>query len=332
MGQTKYVFSMGELKRKDNSITFVSESGSRHIPVEAVKEIYCFNEVTINTKFLDFAAKAGITVHFFNYYGHYSGTFYPRENLISGALTIKQSKVYLENRMYIAKAIVQGIADNIHELLYHYYRHEKKELKPLLDWLKTNVTGYLEKDIDIKQLLFIEGRIWQQFYESFKLFLPEDFLVNKRVKRPPDNPMNALISFGNSMLYAKTVSQIYNTHLNQSISFLHEPGEGRFSLSLDLCEVFKPVIVYKTIFEMVNKKKIQVGKHFEKKLNYCLLNEDGKKIFVEAFNERLDSVFEHPTLKRRVSYNTAIKLDGYKLIKYIAEDKVFKPFSLKELK
>lgn len=332
MGQTKYVFSMGELKRKDNSIDFVSENGSRHIPVESIKEIYCFNEVTVNTKFLDFAAKAGITIHFFNYYGHYSGTFYPRESLVSGSLTIKQSKAYLENRMYIAKAIVQGIAGNIHELLYHYYRHEKKELKPFLDWLKTEVQGYLNKDIDIKQLLFIEGRIWQQFYESFKFFLPEDFLVNKRVKRPPDNPMNALISFGNSMLYAKTVSQIYNTHLNQSISFLHEPGEGRFSLSLDLCEVFKPVIVYKTIFEMVNKKKLQVGKHFDKKLNYCLLNEEGKKIFVEAFNSRLDSVFEHPTLKRKVSYNTAIKLDGYKLIKHIAEGKPFKPFDLKELK
>ena len=332
MGQTKYVFSMGELKRKDNSIAFASEKGSRDIPVEAVKEIYCFNEVTVNTKFLDFAAKAGITVHFFNYYGHYSGTFYPKESLISGSLTIKQSKAYLESRMYIAKAIVQGIAGNIHELLYHYYRHEKKELKPFLDWLKTEVQGYLNKDIDIKQLLFIEGQIWQQFYESFKYYLPEDFLVNKRVKRPPDNPMNALISFGNSMLYAKTVSQIYNTHLNQSISFLHEPGEGRFSLSLDLCEVFKPVIVYKTIFEVVNKKKLQVGKHFDKKLNYCLLNENGKKIFVESFNERLDSVFEHPTLKRKVSYNTAIKLDGYKLIKHIAEGKPFKPFSLKELK
>lgn len=332
MGQTKYVFSMGELKRKDNSITFVNENGNRHIPIEALKEIYCFNEVTVNTKFLDFAAKAGITIHFFNYYGYYSGTFYPKECLVSGNLTIKQSQAYLENRMDIAKAIVQGIADNIHELLYHYYRHDKKELKPFIDWLKEEVPVYLSKDIEIKQLLFIEGQIWQRFYESFGCFLPEDFLVNKRVKRPPDNPMNALISFGNSMLYAKTVSQIYNTHLNQSVSFLHEPSEGRFSLSLDLCEVFKPIIVYRTIFEVVNKKKLQVGKHFEKKLNYCLLNEEGKKIFVEALNERYESVFEHPILRRKVSYSTAIKLDGYKLIKHITEGKPFKPFSLKEQK
>ncbi|MBP3041925.1 CRISPR-associated endonuclease Cas1, partial [Bacillaceae bacterium Marseille-Q3522] len=167
-------------------------------------------------------------------------------------------------------------------------------------------------------------------YDSFQYFLPETFMFNKRVKRPPDNPMNALISFGNSLLYAKTVSQIYRTHLNQSISFLHEPSEGRFSLSLDLCEVFKPIIVFKTIFENINNRKLQVGKHFDKSLNYCLLNESGKKIFIASFEERLESVFIHPVLKRKVSYHTAIKLDAYKLIKFIVEGRPFKPFDLKE--
>lgn len=154
--------------------------------------------------------------------------------------------------------------------------------------------------------------------------------MNKRVKRPPDNPINALISFGNTLLYAKTISSIYRTHLDQRISFLHEPSEGRFSLSLDISEVFKPVIVYKTIFELVNDKKLQVTKHFDKKVNYCLLNEEGRNIFIQAFEERLESVFTHPRLKRKVSYRTAIKLDCYKLIKFMMEDKEFIPFNLQE--
>ena len=160
--------------------------------------------------------------------------------------------------------------------------------------------------------------------------LPQDFIMNKRVKRPPDNPINAMISFGNSLLYTKTISAIYRTHLDQRISFLHEPSEGRFSLSLDISEVFKPVIVYRTIFDLINNKKIQVSKHFDKKVNYCLLNEEGRNIFITALEERMESVFNHPKLKRRVSYRTAIKLDCYKLIKYIMEDKEFIPFSIKE--
>ncbi len=327
---SRYIFSSGELLRKDFSILFKNEKGNNYLPIKDTRELYCFNDVTLSTKFLDLIAKAGITIHFFNYYGNYTGTFYPKDYLISGELTIKQALAYSSKRITIAKAIIKGIADNIHDLLYHYYRHGKTDLKVYLDWLKTDVPKLLSLTDNIKQLLVIEGQIWARFYATFKFFLPEDFILNKRVRRPPDNPINALISFGNSILYTKTVTQIYHTHLNQSISYLHEPGEGRFSLSLDLSEVFKPGIVFRTIFDCVNNRKIQVSKHFESKLNYCLLNDAGKKVFIEAFEDRINQVFEHPVLKRKTTYKNAIKLDGYKLIKFILEDKPFKPFRLGE--
>ena len=230
----------------------------------------------------------------------------------------------------IARAIVKGIGLNIYEVLYHYYKHDKKEVKETIDWIKKIFLKQVEQAANIKELLAYEGEVWLRFYSNFKFFLPEDFVMNKRVKRPPDNPINALISFGNTLLYTKTISAIYQTHLDQRISFLHEPSEGRFSLSLDISEVFKPVIVYRTIFDLVNNRRLQVEKHFEKKVNYCILNEEGRKIFIEAFEARMESVFMHPKLKRKVSYRTAIKLDCYKLIKNILEEKEFIPFSLKE--
>lgn len=199
-----------------------------------------------------------------------------------------------------------------------------------MEFYKKDVKRLLEKVSDIKQVLSVEGKIWAEFYSTFKYFLPEDFIMNKRVKRPPDNPINALISFGNTLLYTKTISQIYNTHLNQTISFLHEPSESRFSLSLDLSEVFKPIIVFKTIFELVNNKKIKVCEHFDKKYNYALLNDEGKKIFISAFEDRINQTFMHSKLKRQVSYLYAIKLDGYKLIKNIVENKDFKPFNMED--
>lgn len=178
--------------------------------------------------------------------------------------------------------------------------------------------------------MLLEGTLWQMFYSSFQYILPEDFVMNKRVRRPPDNPMNALISFGNSLLYTKCISVIYQTHLNQTISYLHEPSEARFSLSLDLSETFKSVIVFKTIFDLVNNKKLKVNEHFEKKVNYCILNDKGRQIFIEAFEERLNRVFLNKKLKRKMTYQTAMKMDCYKLIKYLLEDKDFEFFSLKE--
>lgn len=72
---TRYIFSMGELSRKDNSIAFTNKTGTTYLPIEDTKELYCMNEVSLNTKFLAFISKVGITVHFFNYYGNYTGSY-----------------------------------------------------------------------------------------------------------------------------------------------------------------------------------------------------------------------------------------------------------------
>ena len=300
MGSTRYIMSMGELTRKDNSLCFRKNGKNVYIPVENTKEIFCFNEVSINTKLLDFLSQNNIIVHFFNYYGGYSGTYYPRDHYLSGKLLVKQVGKYNDDRMSIARPIVRGIGLNIYELLYHYYKHDKKDVKETIDWIKSDFLKSVEQAEDVKELMAYEGEVWMRFYDNFRYFLPDDFVMNKRVKRPPDNPINALISFGNTLLYTKTISAIYQTHLDQRISFLHEPSEGRFSLSLD------------------------------KNVNYCIFNVDGRKIFVQAFEDRMESVFTHPVLKRKVSYRTALKLDCYKLIKSILEGKDFVPFSLKE--
>lgn len=330
MGSTRYIMSMGELTRKDNSLCFRKDSKNVYIPVENTKEIFCFNEVSINTKLLDFLSQNNIIIHFYNYYGGYSGTYYPRNHYLSGKLLVKQVNKYNNDRMSIARPIVKGIGLNICEILYHYYKHDKKEVKETIDWIKNDFIVAVDNAKDINELMAYEGEVWLRFYSDFKYFLPEDFVMNKRVKRPPDNPINALISFGNTLLYTKTISAIYQTHLDQRISFLHEPSEGRFSLSLDISEVFKPVIVFKTIFELVNNHKLKVEKHFEKNVNYCILNEEGRKIFINAFEDRIESVFTHEKLKRKTTYRNAIKLDCYKLIKSILEDKEFMPFSLRE--
>lgn len=334
MGSTRYITSMGELTRKDNSLCFRKGNKNVYIPVENTREIYCMNEVSVNTKLLDFLSRNNIIVHFFNYYKGYSGSFYPKDHYCSGKLLVKQVQTY-ENeskRLTIAKSIVKGIGDNIYEVLYHYYKHDKKEVKKTTDWIQSDFYMLLDVAKSIKHVLAVEGELWQRFYAEFKNILPEEFAMNKRVKRPPDNPINAMISFGNTLLYTKTISAIYQTHLDQRISYLHVPSERRFSLSLDMCEVFKPIIVYRTIFYLVNNKRIQVEKHFERKVNYCILNEKGRDIFIEEFEKRLESIFSHSGLNRKVSYRTALKLDCYKLIKYILEGKEFIPFSIKEKK
>ena len=123
MGSTRYISSMGELTRKDNSLCFRKDGKNVYIPIENTKEIYCLNEVGLNSKLLDFLGQKHVIVHFFNYYGGYSGTFYPKDQYMSGKLLIKQIEKFQNNRIQIARAVVKGIGSNIYEVLYHYYKH-----------------------------------------------------------------------------------------------------------------------------------------------------------------------------------------------------------------
>ena len=129
-----------------------------------------------------------------------------------------------------------------------------------------------------------------------------------RSKQPPRNEVNALISFGNMMCYTMCLRAIHQTQLNPTISFLHTPGERRYSLALDVAEVFKPVIIDRVIFKVLNKKEIQ-EKNFDWKLNKCLLIHTCKKIFLKSIEDKLVETIKHRTLNRNVSYRHLIKLE-----------------------
>ena len=120
---------------------------------------------------------------------------------------------------------------------------------------------------------------------------------------------------------------INQTQLNPTISYLHTPGERRYSLALDIAEIFKPIIVDRVIFKLLNRRELQ-EKHFDRKLNKCSLNTVGKKIFVKALDDKLQETIQHRSLHRSVSYKHLIKLECYKLVKHLLAIEEYKPFKM----
>src|SRR5690625_4419327 len=172
----------------------------------------------------------------------------------------------------------------------------------------------------IQKVMGLEGIIRQRYYASFNLILDSQFAFDDRNKRPPRDPLNALISFGNSLCYTKVLSEIYKTHLNPTISFLHEPSTRRFSLSLDLAEIFKPLIVDPVIFTLINKRQLNVSNDFDYIEDMVILNEQGKKKFLSEWMRKLQTTVRHRKLKRNTSYQYFIRLECYKMIKHLIGD------------
>lgn len=232
---------------------------------------------------------------------------------------MKQVENYLDNekRMFLAKEFVRGAIWNILKNLSHYKKHGKDVSRAISD-IKSNLDKVNSVN-NTKELMGIEGNSRNIYYGSFSSILRKGFEFEKRTRNPPENMLNALISFGNSLMYTVCLTEIYNTQLNPTISYLHEPSERRFSLSLDLAEIFKPVIVDKVIFKMINNQMIK-EEHFDKDLNFCYLKDSGRRLFLQEFDNRLKTTIMHKKLRRKVSYQHLIRLECYKLIKHLIED------------
>lgn len=244
-----YIFSDGELKRQDNTLKFRCEETNRFLPVEDISDIFVFGEVNINKKLLELLSQKEIVMHYFNYHGYYMGTFYPREHYNSGYMILKQAEFYQnnENRMEIASAVIKGALKNIRQVL-KYYNSRGKNLNASI--LRIEEYGKLiEECAGIPELMAVEGNARECYYQVFdKILENRDFVFEQRTRRPPKNHLNSLISFGNSLMYTLVLSEIYKTHLDPRIGFLHATNFRRFSLNLDIAEIFKPILIDRVIF------------------------------------------------------------------------------------
>lgn len=328
MQQSFYVYNNGDLKRKDNTLRFTSYDGEkRDIPIERISDIYVMSEMSFNTTFLSYISQYGIPIHFFNYYNFYTGSFYPKESNLAGQLLVNQVQHYTEydKRLLIAKKFIQAAADNIYRNLRYYNGRDKNvsDYMKDIDSLRTGLVGVKS----IQELMGIEGNIRKKYYAAWSVIINQEIEFDKRVMHPPDNMINSLILFVNSLVYTRTLSEIYHTQLNPTISYLHEPGIRRYSLCLDISEVFKPLIGDRLIFSLLNRKQI-TEKSFTKELNYLHLKKDASKLIVSEFEKKMKQTIMHKELGRQVSYQYLIRLEAYKLIKHLIGEKEYEGFRI----
>ncbi len=328
MKQSYYLYKSGRLQRKDNTLEIIyKDNTKRSLPVERVDDIYIMTELDFNTSLLNFLSSFGINIHFFNYYGFYTGTYYPKEALVSGKLLIKQVEHYKDKnkRLEIAKSFIESASYNIYRNLT-YYNNRGKDLNSYMKEIE-----FLRKQIklckNVQELMGIEGNIRKVYYDSWNTIINQNIAFEKRVKNPPDNAINSLISYVNTIIYTRVLSEIYKTQLNPTISYLHEPSERRFSLCLDIAEIFKPIIADRLIFSMLNKNQI-TEKDFEEGLNFTYIKDKARKEITREIDTRLQTKIKHKKLNREVSYEYLIRLEVYKLIKHLLEDEKYEGFKM----
>ena len=321
-----HIVNEGILSQSDYTILFENKNKKVYIPIEATKILNIYSNIIINSNFFNLMNSKDIIVNLFDKHNRYIGKFIPNNTRKSCLLLLKQVEIYNDynKRMNMAKDILSSEIYNLKSNLKYYNRRYNHDIKE-----KIKLIEKAEKEINLikehEKLLLCEARIKGIYYSCFNEILQnEKFKFIKRSKRPPQDPINALISFGNTLLYNYIAKEIYKTKLDIRIAYLHSSNNRYESLNLDLADIFKPIIVDKIIFKLINKKIINDRLHFENINGGVYLTGEGKNIVINEFYKKIKDI---TTIgNNKMSYEKIIRKEIYKLSNSIMNEEKYKAF------
>ena len=313
-----FAYNSGQLSKKDNSLIFVGKYKSFYIPVEQVDTIIFYGEITFNKRVLQLLNKYQIEAMFYNYYGTFIGKFVPKEYK-DGKILVKQALAYNDEikRLYIAKLITFYSMKNMIALA-KYYRKKGKNLDVQIGKMEYYMSR-VDSIENNERLLLLEARFKLIYYSIFDVILEsEKFKFVKRTTRPPLNEVNAIMSYGYSLLYGIILSIIDRSDLSSHISFIHSLNKSNDSLQLDLADIYKPILVDRIMLRIIRKRQINED-YFEYGADCkCYLNENGSKLFINEFNKLLKTTVEYHG--KSYTYKTLLNREVNELSEYIKEN------------
>lgn len=323
-----YLINDGILSKKDWTILFENEENKRYLPVEVVDNLNVYSNIVFDSNMFRFFSEKRVTVHIFDRYGELAGYFIPANKTQSAKLMMKQVALYLDEarRLEMARKIqIAGIHNLRSNLRYYKKKRKSAILSDSVAQLSDDLEA-LQHASSINDMMMIEARARQTYYTCFnEIIKVEDFSFVGRSRRPPRDPLNALISFGNVYLYNEIATLINKTGLDIRISIVHSANNRQASLNLDLADIFKPLIVDRVIFALINRNEIDAQTHFEKiDGGGIYLNKEGKWIFLQALEEKLEQLLLVD--EERMTYKQIIQREVYSLLKSIKNDEPYRPY------
>lgn len=316
-------------KDNENLVLKVEKETKARVPIHKLQGLLCFGQVTISPYLMAHCAENGITITFLNMYGKFLARV---EGPVSGNVLLRRTQHLtghdVSKSVAIAQVMLTGKLYNQRYVIRRYCRDhgdkiiDERVLKELQTAEKrlTRCLAQLTDCKSIDTLMGREGEAAQVYFGVFKhLIRQADFDFDARRRRPPTDPVNALLSFCYTLLTHDCRSALESTGLDPASGFLHQLRSGRPSLALDLAEEFRPM-VDRFVLTLINKRQL-VLKDFETWPNGSVtLKEEPRRTLLAAWQDRKQDMLMHPWFEETVPVGLLPWLQAQVLARFLRGD------------
>lgn len=300
---TLYVQTQGAWLHKEgeNIVMNVERETKGRVPIHKLDALVCIGQVSLSPALMAHCTDNGITITHLNQFGKFQARI---EGAVSGNVLLRREQYRINDdaprNQAICHSIVLGKVHNQRQVIRRYLRDYKDSLSKddfnQLDNAQNKLKHGLSKILlceNLPDLLGREGEMASVYFAVFALFIRNpDFGFDSRQRRPPRDPINALLSFAYTLMTHECRSACESVGLDPACGFFHQLRPGRASLALDLVEEFRPM-VDRFVLSLVNKKQLTVKDFNVQENGAVLLNDAGRNTFFKAWHDRKQQQIYH---------------------------------------
>jgi CRISPR-associated protein Cas1 len=320
-----------------------SEARQVQVPLIKIEQVVVLADSTLTTPALLALLEQKADICFCTYNGQFAGRLAP-ELSRNGLLRIEQHRAHNDYARLVGLAS-QFVAAKLANQRTQLLRTNRKLADPAVAAAVEQIAGILaqvkalsvpadvtvdparpQADTPMGTLQGLEGAAAAAYFGAFPKLLLASFGFDGRRKRPPTDPVNALLSFGYVLLMNNVLSAIGLVGLDPYVGYLHSSQYGKPALALDLMEEFRPVIVDSVVQTVINNRVLDEG-DFVAELGAYRLTDPARRKFLQKFEERLNQPVQHPTFDYQATYRRCLELQVRLLAKTLTgEIPAYRPF------
>jgi CRISP-associated protein Cas1 len=306
---TLYITTQGAYLNKDGANVVVSVEGAERarVPIHTLGGLICFGRVMASPFLLGFCAEEGVAVSFLSEHGKFLARV---EGPVSGNVLLRREQYRRaddpDGCAAIVRCLVIGKALNQRAVLRRALRDHRERMEPIeiaaleaAELRLTDIARRAERPQDTDALRGLEGEAANVYFGVFDALIrnpDHGFRFKGRSRRPPLDPVNALLSFIYTLLVHDIRGALESVGLDPAVGFLHRDRPGRPSLALDLVEEFRPCFADRLALSLINLRQAQ-GRDFRHLENgACLMSDELRKGVLIAYQERKREELRHPFL------------------------------------